>query len=181
MLLHDLILKVVDTISFRLLRRQDPPVDLAQWVAENSVPGIVIRGDRELMRQLTGIGTGLPTFMMVNDKLELVYLSRGFDPSSFHERMREAILCNTQYCDPDSEYARTKWQYDGRRVPNVSLTGLDGSERRLADYIQADSIAVLDFWATWCPPCKVTFKVVEELKKEFEAGGVAFLSVNAAN
>ena len=181
MRLHDIVLKVVDTISFRLLRRQDPPVDLAQWVAENPVPGIVIRGDRDLMRQLTGIGTGLPTFLMVNDRLEVVYLSRGFDPDSFHERMREAILCNTQYCDPDSEYVRTKHQYGGKIVPNVSMIGLDGSSQKLADCIQAQSIAVIDFWATWCPPCKAAFSMLAELKVEFGGSRVEFLSVNAAN
>ncbi len=39
------------------------------------------------------------------------------------------------------------------------------------------AVKVLDFWAEWCPPCKVMAPTVQELEKEL-AGKVEFVKVN---
>lgn len=39
------------------------------------------------------------------------------------------------------------------------------------------AVKVLDFWAEWCPPCKLMDPLVQELEKEF-AGKVEFVKIN---
>ena len=43
--------------------------------------------------------------------------------------------------------------------------------------IQSSDLIMVDFWATWCGPCKIVAPVVEELAQEY-AGKVNFAKVN---
>lgn len=59
-----------------------------------------------------------------------------------------------------------------------TLTGLDGSKLKL-DSLKG-KVLVLDFWATWCVPCRVQRPLYEKLKQQFpESTGVVFLAINA--
>jgi len=58
-----------------------------------------------------------------------------------------------------------------------TVTGLDGKPLRL-DSLRG-KVVVLDFWATWCVPCRVQRPLYDKLREQFpESSGVAFLSVN---
>jgi thioredoxin 1 len=43
--------------------------------------------------------------------------------------------------------------------------------------LQSQNLVMVDFWATWCGPCKIVAPVVEELAKEY-AGKALFAKVN---
>ncbi len=58
------------------------------------------------------------------------------------------------------------------------LQKLDGSPPKLGDY--RGKFLVMEFWATWCPPCRVEGKLFERVMRTFRnEPRVAFLSVNA--
>ena len=50
------------------------------------------------------------------------------------------------------------------------------TKANIEDYKQAD-FAVLDFWATWCGPCRMLAPTLESLSEKY-AGKVAFGKVN---
>ena len=58
------------------------------------------------------------------------------------------------------------------------LDGLDGNRLPLASL--KGKIVILDFWATWCAPCRVQHPFYEEVRKRFaNRGDVVLLSVDA--
>lgn len=67
-----------------------------------------------------------------------------------------------------------------REVTNpylYTILGLDGAPLKLADL--KGKVLVLDFWATWCGPCRAQYPLYEEVKKRFkQRDDVVFLAIS---
>ena len=48
------------------------------------------------------------------------------------------------------------------------------------DFINNNSVAVVDFWAEWCGPCKTMAPILEDISFEL-SGEVSFAAVNVDN
>ena len=64
-------------------------------------------------------------------------------------------------------------------IPDWTLARPDGTKLTLSSL--KGQVVVLDFWATWCGPCRLAMPGIEKLHKQFGAGkqGVRFIGVNA--
>jgi len=52
-------------------------------------------------------------------------------------------------------------------VNTAKYINLDESSFR-TEVLQSDKPVLVDFWATWCPPCKMIAPFIEEIAHEFE-------------
>jgi thiol-disulfide isomerase/thioredoxin len=63
----------------------------------------------------------------------------------------------------------------GQVAPGFKLLDLTGKQVSLDQF--RGKIVMLDFWATWCGPCRMTMPLIESLQKEY-ADRLVLLAVN---
>jgi peroxiredoxin len=64
----------------------------------------------------------------------------------------------------------------GGKAPDFRLSDLNGNTVTLSGY--RGNLVFLNFWATWCAPCRQEMPSMERLYKEFGGQGLAMLAVN---
>jgi cytochrome c biogenesis protein CcmG/thiol:disulfide interchange protein DsbE len=64
----------------------------------------------------------------------------------------------------------------GKQAPDFTLPDLNDREVRLSDY--RGKVVFLNFWATWCKPCREEMPSMEVLYRNFEKDGLVILAVS---
>jgi peroxiredoxin len=80
--------------------------------------------------------------------------------------------------DPQFAAAVSKIEADNerRQQADFTLTELDGKTWTLKE--QRGKVVVLNFWATWCPPCRKEMPDLETLYQQFKDQGLVILAIS---
>ena len=84
-----------------------------------------------------------------------------------------AFLCISVLITCGTRNGAQNQQSDAR---NFTLTALDGSEYTLSEL--KGSVVLVDFWATWCPPCLTSIPVLISLYDKYESQGFIVLGIS---
>ena len=64
----------------------------------------------------------------------------------------------------------------GDRVPDFTLADLSGDTVRFSD-LEGRAV-VLNFWATWCPPCRREMPLLDAIQKEYGSRGLRVVGID---
>jgi cytochrome c biogenesis protein CcmG/thiol:disulfide interchange protein DsbE len=99
----------------------------------------------------------------------------------FFAAVSTAVLlgCFVQGCSRQEvsvKAASLKPDKERHDAPDFALKDADGRTVRLSDY--RGKVVLLDFWATWCGPCKIEIPWFMELERQNKDRGFAVLGVS---
>jgi len=64
---------------------------------------------------------------------------------------------------------------DVKKVPPLKLRDLRGRVVRLSDY--KGKVMLLNFWATWCPPCRAEMPDLVKMQREYGSRGLQIVGI----
>ena len=64
-------------------------------------------------------------------------------------------------------------------APNLTLKTLDNKDLKISDL--KGEVVYVDFWATWCPPCRQSFPWMEEMHQRYSDLGFKIVAISLDN
>lgn len=113
-------------------------------------------------------GVTSPVFL---SKLKEIYVEKKLPIAEY-----EAIKQKTDVVAKENKNKDLISKFGSATAQDFTLKNIEGKEIKLSDY--KGKIVVLDFWATWCGPCKASFPKMQDLVTKYKGKNVEFLFVN---
>jgi len=159
----------------RLSGPQEVNFDVEVWSEKSATPVV-----RRMMADLSAVSRNAPQFKGKNVVviLDIRYRNWKFNPPIPAAAFTFKPPAGAEKVDSFfGGGKRRPHALLGKAAPDFSLGILDGGQVTLAD-LKGKSIVILDFWATWCGPCRQVLPIITEVAKEFKDRGVVLFAVN---
>ena len=66
---------------------------------------------------------------------------------------------------------------EGKMFTDFTVTGDDGKEQRLSDYVGKGDYVLADFWASWCGPCRMELPNIKKIYDKYNGKGLTVIGI----
>lgn len=66
----------------------------------------------------------------------------------------------------------------GRKAPDFTLSDLSGQKTKLSEVIKNSKVTLVNFWATWCPPCREEIPELIDFYRKYNSQKVSLLGID---
>jgi peroxiredoxin len=69
----------------------------------------------------------------------------------------------------------------GNKYIDFKLPGIQGNNVAVSDYVAKNKYTLVDFWASWCPPCRAEMPTIVKAYADFHSQGFEVVGVSLDN
>lgn len=109
--------------------------------------------------------------------------------SNFNELTMDKILTRMkEQCPEDEVYLAVRKQYEqsqktevGKPYVDIALNDPEGKLVKVSDFVAKNKVTMIDFWASWCGPCRRVMPDVVKAYNKYKDKGFAIVGVSLDN
>lgn len=94
------------------------------------------------------------------------------------EKMPGNIRQRTAIRELKSGLEKIDMYAEGKKMPDFTMADIDGHDVNILGEIKKHELTVIDFWASWCGPCRAEMPSVVKLYDEYNGKGLAIIGIS---
>lgn len=121
------------------------------------------------------LGGATVLYNKLSSTVERNMLSSNVTSTEFADKQAETLVDEQEITSPDSQGTEKTTEPEKVPAPDFTVIDAEGNDVKLSDMVGKP--VVVNFWASWCGPCKMEMPEFEEVYKEL-GDEVHFMMVN---